>query len=78
MEGSWQRGGGRARAGPGCARLQRECGVVLLVVVVPHVERAVHLGRDEHARPCGRPRGVEHVVLEVFRRHDRVADLLVP
>mmetsp|Transcript_38570 Transcript_38570/g.96269 ORF Transcript_38570/g.96269 Transcript_38570/m.96269 type:complete len:245 (+) Transcript_38570:283-1017(+) len=58
--------------------LQRECGVVLLVVVVPHVERAVHLGRDEDARPGGRPPRVEHVVLGVLGGHDRVADLLVP
>ena len=53
------------RVQPVVVDLERERRVVLLVEVVPHVERAVHLRREEDAGARRRPRGVEQVVLEV-------------
>mmetsp|Transcript_1916 Transcript_1916/g.4162 ORF Transcript_1916/g.4162 Transcript_1916/m.4162 type:complete len:264 (-) Transcript_1916:610-1401(-) len=50
--------------------LHRECGLVVLVVQVPHIHRAVHLDGVEHARPCRRPRAAGEVRVVVLCRQD--------
>ena len=58
--------------------LQREGGVVLLEKVVPDVEGAVHLGREEDPGPRGTPAAVSKVGRVVLGRHDGRPQVVVP